>query len=136
MKVLNDLGHSPTAIAAKMQRSHNTIIKYLSSDVLNHPQIQSLIKKMSEQEIKDLTVIGAKARACQNNYLDDVLEGVKQPNPIAITAIGDRSFQQRQLLQGKSTEIIEHKDVSADMEAAIKQIIERDKKTINVTPEE
>ena len=36
IKAMNDLGESPTSIANRMGRSHNTVIKYLASDVYNN----------------------------------------------------------------------------------------------------
>ena len=37
MKAMNELGESPTSIADRWGRSHNTVIKYLESDVYNDP---------------------------------------------------------------------------------------------------
>ncbi len=44
MKAMNDLGLSPTAIAKRMGKSNNTVIKYLSSEVYNDPQISQLVE--------------------------------------------------------------------------------------------
>jgi hypothetical protein len=103
MKVLNNLGHSPSNIAKTIGRSHNTVLKYLRSDIYENPELQELVRIISEKELQELTVIGSKARACQHKYLDAVLNGEKEVNPIAVTAIGDRGFQQRRLLAGDST---------------------------------
>ena len=54
MKVMSDLGLSPTAIADKLGRSHNTVIKYLDSDVYNDPTIGEIVEKIKEKEINDL----------------------------------------------------------------------------------
>ena len=124
MKVLNNLGNSPSAIAKQMERSHNTVIKYLNSDVYDNPELQELVSIISKRECQELTVIGSKARACQHKYLDAVLSGEKEPNPIAVTAIADRGFQQRRLLEGESTDNIavtmqEIKTLEATREAAL-----------------
>ena len=103
MKVLNNLGHSPSAVAKTIGRSHNTVLKYLRSEIYENPELQELVRIISEKELQELTVIGSKARACQHQYLDAVLSGEKEPNPIAVTAIADRGFQQRRLLEGQST---------------------------------
>ena len=52
MKVMSDLGLSPTAIAGKLGRSHNTVIKYLDSDVYNDPAIGGIVEKIKENETK------------------------------------------------------------------------------------
>src|SRR5262249_48183825 len=62
MKVMSDLGASPTAIAQKLGRSHHTVIKYLESDVYNDSTISVIVEKIKENEINDLYVLGAKAR--------------------------------------------------------------------------
>src|SRR5262247_4612883 len=81
MKVMSDLGLSATAIAEKLGRSHNTVIKYLDSDVYNDPAISVIAEKIKENEINDLYLLGAKGRK-------------------------RLMFQQRRLLEGKSTENI------------------------------
>ena len=54
MKAMNELGESPTSIAARMDRSHNTVLKYLSSDVYNDPALSEMVEKIKEKELSDL----------------------------------------------------------------------------------
>jgi hypothetical protein len=99
MKVLSDLGHSPTAISKKMGKSHHTISKYLQyQEVFNDPEIKRLIEIIRQNELDDLFLLGAKARKRLHDLLD---EG--DTKVIETTAVMDRSFQQRRLLQNEST---------------------------------
>ncbi len=98
MKAMNDLGLSPTAIAKRMGKSHNTVIKYLSSEVYNDPQISQLVERIKEKEVQDLYLLGGKARARLHELLDEGNTKV-----IETVALMDRSFQQRRLLEGNST---------------------------------
>ena len=108
MKVLNEMGVSPTSIAKKLNLSHHTTLLYLreKTELFNDPEVIKLIKIIKERELDELFLIGKKSRAVIDAYLDDCLEGTKQPNPVAIVAIQDRSFQQRRLLEGVSTDNI------------------------------
>jgi hypothetical protein len=54
MKAMNELGESPTSIADRMGRSHNTVLKYLESDVYNDPTIAELVEKIKEKELRSL----------------------------------------------------------------------------------
>ena len=101
MKAMHDLGVSPTAIAAKMEKSHNTVIKYLNSEVYNDPDIAEMVERIKEKELEDLTLLGAKARKNLHTMLDQGKGGM-----IPTVAVMDRSFQQRRLLEGNSTENI------------------------------
>ena len=103
MKMMSNQGISPYTIGKKMGKSNHTVSKYLNSDVYENPELQELVSVISKKECQELTLIGSKARACQHIYLDAVLNGKKEVNPIAVTAIGDRTFQQRRLLEGQST---------------------------------
>ena len=98
MKVMSELGVSPTAIAEKMGRSHHTVIKYLQSDVYTDPSIGEIIERIKEKETQDLWLLGAKGRQRLHELLD---EGKAQMIPTI--ALVDRTFQQRRLLEGKST---------------------------------
>ena len=98
MKVANELGVTPTAIARQMGKSHHTVIKYLQSEVYNDPSITKLVDKIRENEVNDLYVLGAKGRSRLHELLD---EGKSQMIPTI--ALVDRTFQQRRLLEGKST---------------------------------
>jgi len=98
MKAMNDLGESPTSIAARMDRSHNTVIKYLESDVYNDPAIGEMVEKIKEKELSDLYLLGAKGRHRLHELID---KGDSQMIPTI--ALVDRVFQQRRLLEGAST---------------------------------
>lgn len=98
MKVMHDLGVTPTAIAEKLGRSHHTVIKYLQSDVYTDPSIGEIIERIKEKETEDLYLLGAKGRQRLHELLD---EGKSQMIPTI--ALVDRTFQQRRLLEGKST---------------------------------
>src|SRR5215510_373094 len=101
MKVMSDLGLSPTAIAEKLGRSHNTVIKYLDSDVYNDPTISEIVEKIKENEINDLYLLGAKGRKRLHELVDK-----GDSKMIETIALVDRVCQQRRLLEGKSTENI------------------------------
>ena len=101
MKAMSDLGLSPTAIAEKLGRSHNTVIKYLDSDVYNDPTISLIVEKIRENEINDLYLLGAKGRKRLHELVDS-----GNSKMIETIALVDRVFQQRRLLEGKSTENI------------------------------
>ena len=71
-------------------------IKYLQSEVYNDPSVKGLVDKIRENEVNDLYVLGAKGRS--HEMLD---EGNSQMIPTI--ALVDRTFQQRRLLEGRST---------------------------------
>jgi len=98
MKVLSDLGESATAIGKKLGKSHTTIGKYLRSDVFTDPGMKDLVERLREKELEDLHLLGAKGRQRLHELLD---EGNSQMIPTI--ALVDRTFQQRRLLEGKST---------------------------------
>jgi hypothetical protein len=122
MAVMETLGHTPTAIAKSMGRSHHTVIKHLQSPILDDPEVKSLVDLLVKQELQDLTLINAKAREALHRYLDDVLEGRKDiSNPIPLVAVIDRTWQQRRILEDKSTEIIDNRGLVR----GIREIMER-----------
>ena len=98
MKAMNELGESPTSIAARMDRSHNTVAKYLKSDVYNDPALSEMVEKIKEKELSDLYLLGAKGRHRLHELID---KGDSQMIPTI--ALVDRVFQQRRLLEGRST---------------------------------
>ena len=104
MKVMNESGLSPTNIASRMGKGHATVIKYLQSDCYTDPSIKELVNKIRENETNDLYVLGAKGRSRLHELLD---EGRSQMIPTI--ALVDRTFQQRRLLEGKSTDNVSHK---------------------------
>jgi hypothetical protein len=101
MKVMSELGVLPTTIAKKMGKSHHTVIKYLKLDIFNDPEIQNLIEIIKKSEKDDLYLLGAKSRKRLHELLDK-----GDTKAIETTAIMDRSFQQRRILENLSTENI------------------------------
>jgi hypothetical protein len=98
-KALNDLGLTPNAIAVRAKRDPKTVRKYLQSEVYDDPEIMRMVDIIKEKEINDLYFLGAKARKRLHELLD---EG--KTKTIETVALMDRSFQQRRLLEGQSTE--------------------------------
>jgi len=98
MKVMHDLGVTPTAIAAKMGKSHHTIQKYLNSVVFTDPTIKAIVEKIRETELNDLYLLGAKGR----QRLHELLDSEEKVQMIPTIALVDRTFQQRRLLEGRS----------------------------------
>jgi len=99
MKVMSELGMSSTAIAGKLGKSHHTIIKYLQSDVFTDPTIKAIVDKIRDTELNDLYLLGAKGR----QRLHELLDSNKEVQMIPTIALVDRTFQQRRLLEGRST---------------------------------
>lgn len=105
-KIMKEMGLTPNAIGKRTGYDPKTVRAYLASEVYSDPEIKQMIELIKGKELNDLHLIGGKARAVLNGYLDSVMRGDKEPNPVAIVAIQDRSFQQRRLLEGLSTENI------------------------------
>ena len=99
IKVMSELGVSPTAIAGKLGKSHHTIIKYLQSDVFTDPTIKEIVEKIRDTELNDLYLLGAKGR----QRLHELLDSEEKVQMIPTIALVDRTFQQRRLLEGRST---------------------------------
>ncbi len=112
MKVYENIGIAPTNIAKRLGKSHHTVIKYLGMpEVFEDVKVKKLIAKYTQKEIDDLTSINTKARLRLHEILD---EG--NTKAIETTAIMDRTFQQRQILTGNATEIV---DIRDDMRALV-----------------
>jgi len=122
-KALNELGLTPNAIAKRTDRDAKTIRKYLQSDVYNDPDVLDLVNMIKEREINDLYLIGAKARNRINELLDEGNTKI-----IETVAVMDRSFQQRRLLECKSTDNIlqVHADI-AEIKRLEAQLQEKEK---------
>ena len=101
MKAMSDLGASPTAIATRLGKSHNTVRKYLDSEVFNDPSIGRLVERIKEKELEDLYLLGAKGRKRLHELVD-----AGNSKMIESIALVDRVFQQRRLLEGRSTQNI------------------------------
>jgi len=98
MKALSDMGESYRSIARQMGKGHATVKKYLNSDVFNDPDIDKMVERIKETEATDLYMLGVKAR--RNLH---VLADEGKMRPIENIALMDRVFQQRRLLEGRST---------------------------------
>jgi hypothetical protein len=98
MVVLSRLGLSAVAIGKRMSRSNHTVAKYVQSAVAQSPEVQALIDLITQKEIDDLRLLGAKAR----NRLHELIDEGKT-KMIETCAVMDRSFQQIRLLEGNST---------------------------------
>jgi len=98
MKALSDMGESNRSIARQMGKGHATVKKYLNSDVFNDPDIDKMVERIKETEATDLYMLGVKAR--RNLH---VLADAGKMRPIENIALMDRVFQQRRLLEGRST---------------------------------
>jgi len=114
-KALNDMGLTPNAIAVRAGRDPKTVRKYLQSEAYNDPEIMQMVDLIKKKEVNDLHLLGAKARKRLHELLD---EG--KTKTIETVALMDRSFQQRRLLEGQSTENITK--VHANL-AVIRQIM-------------
>ncbi len=121
-KALNDLGLTPNAIAVRANRDPKTVRKYLQSEVYNDPEIMQMVDIIKEKEVNDLYLLGAKARKRLHELLD---EG--NTKTIETVALMDRSFQQRRLLEGQSTENVAqlHADI-AEIRKQEKEKMEED----------
>ncbi len=117
-KAMNDLGLTPNAIAVKTNRDPKTVRKYLQSEVYFDRDIMKMVDVIKEKEVSDLYLLGAKARKRLHELLD---EG--NTKTIETVALMDRSFQQRRLLEGQSTENLAH--IHADI-MAIKEMAKKE----------
>lgn len=131
MKALHDLGASARRIGVELDRSHHTVIKYLNSDLLDDPMIRQMVEKIRDRELNDLTLLGYKARRRLHEMLDN--DSMK---PIEAVATMDRSFQQRQLLQGRATSIIDYQSISSKLEALEAELVKLESGVIDITPKE
>lgn len=98
---LHEAGVPKKAIARQVGRDTRTVRRYLQSDVFRDPEIREMIDSIKAKEIEDLCLIGAKAR----QRIHELLDG-GNVKPIEACALLDRTFQQRRLLEGQSTENI------------------------------
>jgi len=97
IKALNKLGHSNYAVAKRTGIDNHTVAKYLANqEAYADPRMTAMVAEICEKEILDLTVLTVKAR-------ERLHELAAKMNPIEAIALMDRSFQQRRLLEGKST---------------------------------
>lgn len=92
LKSLLKLKLTGVEISKRLDISEATLYRYLNYLKLQEPKI----KEIDRVELTDLTLLGAKARM-------KLAERIEDMKPIELIALVDRSFQQRRLLQGKST---------------------------------
>jgi hypothetical protein len=100
---------------------------------------KALIKAIKDNHINDLDELGFLARESNRQYLGDVLTGKEKYNPIAQTAIQDRSFQQAQLLKGEPTAIYDTRMSLSDSVATahrIKDLESKIARAITLTKDE
>ncbi len=98
MKALSDMGESNRSIARQLGKGHTTVKRFLNSDVFNDPDIDKMVERIKETATTDLYLLGVKAR--RNLH---VLADSGKMRPIENIALMDRVFQQRRLLEGKSS---------------------------------
>jgi len=118
MKVMSDLGNTPSAIGKLMDRSNHTVAKYLKSDVYDDPTIYKIVEKIKEKSLQDSYLLVARGRKRLHELLD---QGDSQMIPTI--ALVDRLFNQCRLLEGSSTENVdiralnlEEKDLKRQLE--------------------
>lgn len=125
IKALKEMGQSNYAIEKRTGISHNTIAKYLEdNEAYSDPKMMEKVTQIKEKEILDLTVLGVRAKM----RLHDLAPTM---NPIEAIALMDRSFQQRRLLEGKSTANIA--TLTKIVEEAHNALIHIDQRTGHVT---
>ncbi len=119
MQALHELGNSDNRIARALGISNHTVAKYIKQELSpeDKKQVQELVEKIKRTELEDLTLIGAKARARLHELLD---EG--KTKAIETTAIMDRAFQQRRLLEGQSTENIAIANIDPETRRIVEEI--------------
>lgn len=101
-KVFADSGLSAHAIGHKTGRDPKTVRKYLKSPVFQTDEdLQAMVEAIRTRELSDLYLLGAKGRQRLHELLD---KGDSQMIPTI--ALVDRTFQQRRLLEGGSTQNI------------------------------
>lgn len=99
INALDQLGMGTYEIGEIMGRSPHTIRKYCESPIFTDPKFQELVEEYKTKELLDLTAMNISARARIHDLIPTM-------TPIEAIATMDKSFQQRRLLEGKSTENI------------------------------
>jgi hypothetical protein len=131
IKVLHDGGMSFNATGNATGFDPKTCQSVLARTDFNTPEMKDLIDKLKAREESELRLIGGKARAILDQYLNSVLRGDKSPNPVAIVCIQDRSFQQRRLLEGQSTENIGVKGLMDVLNRDLKELTKQREALLN-----
>lgn len=99
MLALKALDKSDYEIGAIMGRSPHTIKKYCESPLFTDPKFTAVIEEYKSKELLDLTAMNISVRARIHDLIPTM-------TPIEACAVMDKSFSQRRLLEGKSTENI------------------------------
>lgn len=99
MLALAELGQGTYEIGAALGRSPHTVRRYINSPMFQDPKFAALIEEYKQKELLDLTTLNIEARG----RLHDLMPAM---TPIEACAVMDKSFQQRRLVEGKSTENI------------------------------
>lgn len=97
MLALRGLGMGTYEVGQIMGRSPHTIRKYCESPMFTDPKFKALVEEYKEKELLDLTAMNISARARIHDLIPTM-------TPIEAIACMDKSFQQRRLIEGKSTE--------------------------------
>jgi len=99
MLALKQLNLGNYQVGEIMGRSPHTIRKYCESPMFTDPAFQKLVEEYKSKELIDLTAMNISARARIHDLIPTM-------TPIEAIATMDKSFQQRRLIEGKSTENI------------------------------
>jgi len=99
MLALRQLNLGTYQVGEIMGRSPHTIKKYCESPMFTDPAFQKLVEEYKSKELIDLTAMNISARARIHDLIPTM-------TPIEAIATMDKSFQQRRLIEGKSTENI------------------------------
>jgi len=99
MLALKQLNLGNYQVGEIMGRSPHTIRKYCESPMFTDPAFQKLVEEYKSKELIDLTAMNISARARIHDLIPTM-------TPIEAVAVMDKSFQQRRLVEGKSTENI------------------------------
>ena len=117
VKAMSNAGMLRKDIQKATGLSLSTIRDYINKYETDTELLNSLTASIKKNMNNERLLIDSKTGQALNSYLDDVITGKKQPNPIAITAIKDRNFQQYQLISGQPTElnatVVAIKDIEA-----------------------
>ena len=129
IQIHRDSGKTNREIADEVGLSTATVRKYKEFDAPE--EAQEIVEFLKEKELQQMHLITGKCRIAVNKYLDEIMEGKREINPIAVTAIQDRNFQQRQLLEGRATSNVNlvslHDSLAAQQEQLTREIEELQK---------
>lgn len=117
-KAESEMGSPPMRIGKKHNRDYRTVKKYIERlEVFIDPEIRQIVDTIKQKEKEDLYILNQKARARLHELLD---EG--KLRAIETTAIVDRTFQQRRILEGATTEHVAHHHIVSTLKAAQREL--------------